>query len=141
MSDQPPPQSQSMELAKLYEDGKHRRYSLLFAINGGAFAVAKLVTQDCTNHACVLGALKLWELALGMMLMTATMVWDIYKFGDKMSEKVDRAFTWIGKTGALLAGCIDHCGVVSGGIRNAVVPYTAASERRNSSQGNLLSAG
>ena len=26
------------ESFKAYEDGKHRRYSLLFAVNGGAFA-------------------------------------------------------------------------------------------------------
>jgi hypothetical protein len=27
---------------RAYEDGKHRRYELLFAVNGGAFAIAKL---------------------------------------------------------------------------------------------------
>jgi hypothetical protein len=32
----------------LYEEGKHRRYSLLFSVNGGAFAVAKiLVGSGC----------------------------------------------------------------------------------------------
>jgi hypothetical protein len=30
---------------KYYEDGKHRRYSLLFAVNGGAFAIAKVFAE------------------------------------------------------------------------------------------------
>jgi hypothetical protein len=30
---------------KAYENGKHRRYNLLFSVNSGAFAVAKLFTD------------------------------------------------------------------------------------------------
>ena len=37
------------ELFDTYEVGKHRRYSLLFAVNGGAFAVAKLLGQRPLN--------------------------------------------------------------------------------------------
>jgi hypothetical protein len=29
------------EASELYENGKHRRYELLFAVNGGAFAIVK----------------------------------------------------------------------------------------------------
>jgi hypothetical protein len=32
-----------------YEDGKHRRYILLFAVNGGAFAIANLFSLDKTQ--------------------------------------------------------------------------------------------
>jgi hypothetical protein len=38
------------ESFKTYEDGKHRRYTLLFAVNGGAFAVAKLFTDPHTAN-------------------------------------------------------------------------------------------
>jgi hypothetical protein len=34
------------EASELYENGKHRRYSLLFSVNGGAFAIAKLVCGE-----------------------------------------------------------------------------------------------
>jgi len=37
MPDESPPDP---KLFELYENGKHRRYSLLFSINGGAFAIA-----------------------------------------------------------------------------------------------------
>ena len=30
---------------ELYENGKHRRYSLLFSVNGGAFAIAKILAD------------------------------------------------------------------------------------------------
>jgi hypothetical protein len=30
------------EVFRAYEEGKHRRYNLLFAVNGGVFTVAKL---------------------------------------------------------------------------------------------------
>jgi hypothetical protein len=42
---------------KYYEDGKHRRYSLLFAVNGGAFAIAKVFAEK--NAGAVLGNLSL----------------------------------------------------------------------------------
>ena len=66
------------EAYKLYEDGKHRRYELLFAVNGGAFAIAKLIGEKPG-----LGGLRMPYLALGMALFTITMVYDIYKFGQK----------------------------------------------------------
>jgi hypothetical protein len=34
----------------LYEEGKHRRYSLLFSVNGGAFAVAKILGSVLLRH-------------------------------------------------------------------------------------------
>ena len=37
------------EAFKLYEDGKHRRYQLLFAVNGGAFAIGRLFATRRLN--------------------------------------------------------------------------------------------
>jgi hypothetical protein len=36
---------------KAYEDGKHRRYGLLFSVNGGAVATAKLYGDPQTARA------------------------------------------------------------------------------------------
>jgi hypothetical protein len=82
------------EAYTLYESGKKRRYELLFAVNGGAFAIAKLLTSDGnkllpSNEFRVLGNLTLTHLAIGMGLFTILMVWDIYAFGEKMSEYLD----------------------------------------------------
>jgi hypothetical protein len=76
-------------LFKAYEDGKHRRYSLLFSVNGGAFAVAKLLGEKGANDAGteVAGNLTLAHLAIGMMVFTAIMSFDILMFGLKMREE------------------------------------------------------
>jgi len=99
----------------LYEEGKHRRYGLLFSVNGGAFAVAKLltgepgkqVTGEPGKQGIVLGDLSLSQLALGMILFTAVMTWDIYVFGEKMRKNypVD-VFGPIGKIVLILLGLL-----------------------------------
>ena len=81
----------------LYEDGKHRRYTLLFAVNGGAFAVAKLLVGGEGKPAAVLGHLTLPELCWGMILFTVIMVTDIYAFGDRMKHFSHELFGPIGK--------------------------------------------
>ena len=75
-----------------YEDGKHRRYELLFAVNGGSFAIAKLLLQCKTaeGNLIVLGNLTLHRLAIGMVFLTVVMVFDIYSFGRKMRLQVAR---------------------------------------------------
>ena len=71
-----------------YEAGKHRRYNLLFAVNGGAFAVAKLLSAP---KACeVLGGLSLWQLSVGMILFTILMVIDIFFFGQNMRSTLPK---------------------------------------------------
>ena len=97
------------ESFKAYEDGKHRRYSLLFAVNGGAFAVAKLFADakifSDPKTANVLGSLTLRQLSFGMILFTAVMVLDIFMFGEKMRTKyLPGAFGWQGKAVLLLLG-------------------------------------
>jgi hypothetical protein len=67
---------------KDYEAGKGRRYGLLFSVNGGAFAIAKLLVDP--RAATLLGGLALEHLALGMLLFTTAMVADIYAFGRAM---------------------------------------------------------
>src|SRR5262245_27699664 len=81
---------------KAYEDGKHRRYGLLFAVNGGAFAVAKIFSDP---HATgLLGHLTLRKLSFGMVLFTVVMVLDIFMFGEKMRcTYLHDAFGWQGK--------------------------------------------
>jgi hypothetical protein len=72
------------KLFKAYEDGKHRRYNLLFAVNGGAFAVAKLLGE---KGAANVGKLTMDHLAVGMILFTAVMSFDILAFGWKMRSE------------------------------------------------------
>jgi hypothetical protein len=69
-----------------YENGKHRRYSLLFAVNGGAFAVARLLGDDAgaIERNRVAGKLSLTDLALGMIIFTAIMSFDILMFAWKI---------------------------------------------------------
>lgn len=84
------------ESFKAYEEGKHRRYSLLFAVNGGAFAVAKLFVQKSTD---LLGNLTHSQLGLGMAVFTIIMVLDIFMFGQKMRKNyLPDAFGWQGKS-------------------------------------------
>jgi hypothetical protein len=91
------------ESFKIYEDGKHRRYGLLFAVNGGAFAVAKLFTDPTAMT--LLGDLTLRQVAIGMIIFTILMTADIFMFGTKMRETyLSDAFTTPGKVVLLLIG-------------------------------------
>ena len=95
------------EALEYYEDGKHRRYALLFAVNGGAFAVAKLLTGEASETAVVLGSLTLLQLALGMALFTCVMVWDIFVFGDRVrTTYLEDVFSSQGKIVLLLVGAL-----------------------------------
>ena len=72
---------------KAYEDGKHRRYALLFAVNGGAFTVAKLFSESTSTQRCVLGNLTLSEVAWGLIFFTIVMGVDIFAFGYAMRKR------------------------------------------------------
>jgi len=66
-------------------------------VNGGAFAVAKLLSdpKDCA----VLGGLSLWHLSVGMILFTILMVIDIFLFGRNIRSTLPKdAFDPTGKT-------------------------------------------
>ena len=90
------------ETFKIYEDGKHRRYALLFSINGGAFAVAQLVSKTPPDP---LGSLTLRQLSIGMILFTALMVFDIFRFGMNMRKYID-VFRLEGQAVLLLIGLL-----------------------------------
>ncbi len=91
------------ESFRIYEDGKHRRYGLLFSVNGGAFAVAKLFSD--ANTAKLLGGLTLSQLAIGMILFTILMTADIYMVGKKIRDNyLPDAFTVQGRAVLLLIG-------------------------------------
>jgi hypothetical protein len=66
------------EALEFYENGKHRRYSLLFAVNGGAFAIAELMDGDKK-----LGGLSIELLSVGMFVLTIVLVADIWIFGQR----------------------------------------------------------
>ena len=88
---------------KLYEDGKHRRYTLLFAVNGGGFAIAKLLLEPTRDF----GQLTRTKLALGMILFTLVMSADIFMFGEKMrTSYLPDAFGLPGKTVLLLLAAL-----------------------------------
>lgn len=103
------------ECYKAYEDGKHRRYELLFAVNGGAFAVARLAPDPTT--CLVLGGLSLGWLAAGMVAFTVVMVADIFFFGQMMrstnptdgsrpNDATVRVFGWRGKVVLVFIGVL-----------------------------------
>lgn len=92
-----------------YIDGKMKRYSLLFSVNGGAFAIAKFMSEsDKTAGAVLLGKLRLWHLALGSIVFTILMVVDIFLWGQMMKKNFlgDLAFTVAGKSILALLGLL-----------------------------------
>jgi hypothetical protein len=100
------------ELAALtaYTEGKMKRYGLLFSVNGGAFAIAKILTDRATVSPLqpVLGGLQFWHLAVGASAFTVVMCCDIWKYGEMVRESYfPRAFGPVGRVvlcamGALL---------------------------------------
>jgi ketosteroid isomerase-like protein len=104
---------------QLYEDGKHRRYSLMFAVNGGAFAVARLLTGSGETPALVVGSLRLEQLAVGMALFTTIMAIDIDAFGRRMKEKDRDLYKGIGVFVLLAIGSLTVAGWMLAAYRPA----------------------
>jgi len=122
------------DISKAYEEGKHRRYNLLFAVNGGAFAVAQFFTTDPEDVRGpgddLVGSLTYGQLSLGMVLFTIVMVLDIYMFGENMrqqtikpnstnrpkplkllfSSNLSKLFSWQGKLVLFLIGLLLSAG-------------------------------
>ena len=87
---------------EIYEDGKHRRYSLFFAVNGAVAAIAK-VGQGGADPGSVPDWVPDWLpdhglFRLGMIVFTALMTCDIWIFGQRIREAVgdDRGSGWDG---------------------------------------------
>jgi hypothetical protein len=94
---------------RTYIDGKMRRYTLLFSVNGGALAIAKLMIGTGTScNAVLLGSLKLWHLALGSIIFTILIVLDNFLFAQRMKKQFlgDLAFNVPGKMILLLIGVL-----------------------------------
>jgi hypothetical protein len=92
-----------------YIDGKMKRYNLLWAVNGGAFAVARLLplggdasaATAAADPASVLGAL-----AVGASLFTVVMCADIWMFGQMMRAEYFGGTGVFGTPGRLVLGLI-----------------------------------
>ena len=89
-----------LESLKTYIDGKMKRYSLLFSVNGGAFAIIKFSSKngDITNFE--MGTIELHYLAFGAILFTFLIFIDIWAWGSFMRENYHlekSAFTIKGK--------------------------------------------
>ncbi|MDQ1592523.1 MAG: hypothetical protein QOG71_3150 [Pyrinomonadaceae bacterium] len=81
-----------------YIDGKMKRYNLLFAVNGGAFALAQLLYDPNTKE--ILGKLTLKHLAIGAVAFTFLMWFDIWLWGENMRRGYfdgKEVFQWRGK--------------------------------------------
>jgi hypothetical protein len=72
------------EIFKAYEDGKHRRYALLFSVNGGAFVIAQLFSEEGNRK--FLGQLSLDALGYGLAAFTLVMGVDIFWFGWRIRQ-------------------------------------------------------
>lgn len=86
----------NLKALNTYIDGKMKRYSLLFSVNGGAFAIIRFSTQngDLTNF--VIGSIRLSFLAIGAIIFTFLIFIDIWAWGSNMRENYnlhDSAFT------------------------------------------------
>jgi hypothetical protein len=95
------------DVTALYENGKHRRYSLLFAVNGGTLAIAKYLAGDLDEAAkSVVGGLTIERLSIGMVLFSIVMIWDIYAFGSRMHNINSNLFRFPGRLVLCLIGLL-----------------------------------
>jgi hypothetical protein len=69
---------QPLEALRTYTDGKMERYKLLFAVNGGAFAIGRLLLE---KHSV---GLTMPQLSLGAVLFTLLLHFDIWAFAMMM---------------------------------------------------------
>jgi hypothetical protein len=92
------------DVCQAYEDGKHRRYGLLFSVNGGALAIGKLIVGEAGTDRIVLGGLKVWMLGLAMAAFSGLMTYDIWQFGLRMRKFDETLFCRPGKRVLLMIG-------------------------------------
>jgi hypothetical protein len=127
-------QSWSPDIFRAYEDGKHRRYNLLFAVNGGAFAVTKLFTElqlkamapppaQAPEYFQILGNLHLWQLSLGMVWFNIIMILDIFTFGYNMRQLSKALFRWPGKLVLFVIGWLLAAGWTFVGFTKVELAY------------------
>src|SRR4051812_38366310 len=97
---------------KTYLEGISNRVRLLFTVNGGAFAIARLIVDKSNSSPILLGSLRLWHLSLGMAIITILIGLDIWIFADIMKRKFlgDIVFHWPGKALIISMSGIIICG-------------------------------
>lgn len=103
----------------LYENGKHRRYTLLFAVNGGTLAIAQYLAGDLKSNTAVTvaGNLTIGRLSFGMVIFSIIMVWDIYAFGSIMHKKNPNLFGLPGRMVLCLIGILISTGwLIAGSV-------------------------
>lgn len=114
-----PGQLKPKEELDLYENGKGRRYSLLFAVNGGAFAIARLIGEGRDT-----GALSLGALSIGMVIFTVVMTLDIFAFGFWCRKRfAENVFGRIGQVVLGLTGTLLSAGWILVAFRDSREPY------------------
>lgn len=79
-----PHSEDELKLYEAYADGKMKRYTLLFAVNGGALAIAQVYRETG-----LLGMLTVAKLAVGAICFSWLMLWDIWAFGTMMRRRYD----------------------------------------------------
>jgi hypothetical protein len=99
---------------RVYQDGKARRYALLFSVNGGALAILQFATE--IDSADLFSAMP-----YGLIVFTAAMFIDIWAFGSALHQEIEQAFGRIGRLvlimicGLIIAGwflmALEHSGL------------------------------
>ena len=70
-----------MDAFKVYEDGKHRRYTLIFSVNTAVAAILELSKGP-------LPSIERVGIALGAMTFTILITYDIWIFGQRIRLEV-----------------------------------------------------
>ena len=83
-----------------YIDGKMKRYNLLFTVNGGVFAIARLFADRQNEQ--ILGGLSLQALAVGASAFTCLMCLDIWFWGDMLRRDFFDGQQVFGRPGRLI---------------------------------------
>ena len=90
------------QVQTLYLEGKMKRYSLLFQVNGGAFAIAKLLDGPKPP-----GSLGIAALSLGAVVFSVLMTADIWLWGASMrNAHGGKLFRPVGQAILLMIGAL-----------------------------------
>jgi hypothetical protein len=73
-----------LDVYQLYESGKHRRYGLLFSVNGGAFALVTFLFKGPSPEILVHPIWLLGIVGGAMIAFSIVMMTDIRSFGYRM---------------------------------------------------------
>ena len=89
-----------------YEAGKRRRYELLFAVNGGAYALAIWLSGETRDQPIQIGGLAAHHIGMGMAAFMAIMCLDLFAFGLRFRAYfgLPGKLVIVGLTSLLMAG-------------------------------------